>query len=531
MTSDEWEDLTCEVAIALEVFDWTRTSELCANIAAAIRQNPDGALAPVERMLKRLRRKRQFKPIALVADALFETRSASIVSGLLYAQALTDSNYLFAAEQLLEWLSQRTDAASLDALSELHGMRGRIAKQRHVNSPAAGSDRAREYLRQAVGHYLTGYRLNPEDNFWHGVNAVALIERARRRHLALEGVPSADELIRGIRSTLHGRQSTGGHANVWELATELEVDIALGDAEHAAAVAATYAANETADAFEIESTRRQLEEVWELNDRIPPGSTVLPILRAALLRRDGGSLRLTSRNVARDLEKLFTGSFKTVQWYQEGLRCCASIARIETPLGRALGTGWLFHSGALFSGLPDEMLMITNAHVINGKGEGGALTPDGAVARFEMLGEVTGFAGIVWSSPVNECDATILRLVNTPAKAAGLSLTHGPLPMDGDGGERRRRLYIIGYPGGRGLEFSFDDNILIAADQRRVHYRTPTEGGSSGSPVFDEDGWQVVALHHAGKAKMRKLDDPASFHEANEGILISAIRAALPRSC
>jgi V8-like Glu-specific endopeptidase len=93
--------------------------------------------------------------------------------------------------------------------------------------------------------------------------------------------------------------------------------------------------------------------------------------------------------------------------------------------------------------------------------------------------------------------------------------------------ERARRLYIIGYAGGRGLSFSFDDNIMIACSDRRVHYRTPTEGGSSGSPVFNEDGWDVVALHHAGKAKMPKLDDPASFYEANEGIPMAAIRAAI----
>jgi len=32
---------------------------------------------------------------------------------------------------------------------------------------------------------------------------------------------------------------------------------------------------------------------------------------------------------------------------------------------------------------------------------------------------------------------------------------------------------------------------------RRVHYTSPTEGGSSGSPAFDSF-WQVIALHHAG---------------------------------
>jgi hypothetical protein len=51
-----------------------------------------------------------------------------------------------------------------------------------------------------------------------------------------------------------------------------------------------------------------------------------------------------------------------------------------------------------------------------------------------------------------------------------------------------------------------------------VRYRTNTEGGSSGSPVFDQN-WQLVALHHAG--------DPSWVAKYNEGIPISLILAQL----
>ena len=57
----------------------------------------------------------------------------------------------------------------------------------------------------------------------------------------------------------------------------------------------------------------------------------------------------------------------------------------------------------------------------------------------------------------------------------------------------------------------------------RVYYRTPTERGSSGSPVFDADGeWEVVALHHAGPAAGTSVPDAA-----NEGISISSIKEAI----
>jgi V8-like Glu-specific endopeptidase len=84
----------------------------------------------------------------------------------------------------------------------------------------------------------------------------------------------------------------------------------------------------------------------------------------------------------------------------------------------------------------------------------------------------------------------------------------------------------MGHPGGRDLEFSLHDNRLLACSASHAHYRTPTEGGSSGSPVFDSDGWEAVALHHAGSDAMPRLDDPRATYRANEGILVAALQRA-----
>jgi V8-like Glu-specific endopeptidase len=100
---------------------------------------------------------------------------------------------------------------------------------------------------------------------------------------------------------------------------------------------------------------------------------------------------------------------------------------------------------------------------------------------------------------------------------------------------------VIGYPGGRDLAFSFQDNELLDHEGPpagrpqipgvcRVHYRAPTEGGSSGSPVFNANLWQVVALHHkGGKIGMPKLNGAGGTCAANEGIYIQSI-AAFPKS-
>jgi V8-like Glu-specific endopeptidase len=93
--------------------------------------------------------------------------------------------------------------------------------------------------------------------------------------------------------------------------------------------------------------------------------------------------------------------------------------------------------------------------------------------------------------------------------------------------DKKARLYVIGYPGGRGLSFSIHDSVWLDADDTRLHYRTPTEGGSSGSPVFDDTNWTLVGLHHSGQADMRKLNGQSGIYAANEGISIAAIQKAL----
>jgi V8-like Glu-specific endopeptidase len=99
------------------------------------------------------------------------------------------------------------------------------------------------------------------------------------------------------------------------------------------------------------------------------------------------------------------------------------------------------------------------------------------------------------------------------------------------------RVYVIGYPAGGGLAFSMQDNALLdhegpqagtppSPNVLRVHYRAPTEKGSSGSPVFNRSSWQVIALHHAG-GELPKLNGKPGTHPANEGIALMSIIEAI----
>ncbi|MFE5197970.1 trypsin-like peptidase domain-containing protein [Streptomyces sp. NPDC056601] len=56
---------------------------------------------------------------------------------------------------------------------------------------------------------------------------------------------------------------------------------------------------------------------------------------------------------------------------------------------------------------------------------------------------------------------------------------------------------VIGHPMGRLKEIAVRDNALVQRLEDFLHYRTDTEPGHSGSPVYN-DQWEVVALHHQG---------------------------------
>ena len=78
---------------------------------------------------------------------------------------------------------------------------------------------------------------------------------------------------------------------------------------------------------------------------------------------------------------------------------------------------------------------------------------------------------------------------------------------------------IIQHPQGEHKKVVLEANHIRAFyenDKRKILYTTDTEGGSSGSPVFNLD-WKVIALHHAGSQTMQ--DGEA----ANRGVLFKYI--------
>jgi S1-C subfamily serine protease len=261
------------------------------------------------------------------------------------------------------------------------------------------------------------------------------------------------------------------------------------------------------------------------------------VLQGELLKREGGMLQsgtedLQGGSLARLGEKelqriLGQTGVVTFKWYMRGLSRCVGVAKITTEDDDPVGTGFLVRGKDLAPGLGDEVLLLTNAHVIDDKAAGqNCLRSTQAVITFEAKSRdaVTRGVSVVWTSPVSQLDATLVRLKDVPVEPDPFPLAADLPLVDG-----KQRVYVIGHPGGRSLSLSLQDNLLLGCENPLLHYRAPTEQGSSGSPVFNQQ-WDLIALHHAGSTSMRRLSGQEGTYSANEGIWIQAIRKDLATS-
>ncbi|HEU4476117.1 MAG TPA: serine protease, partial [Methyloceanibacter sp.] len=224
---------------------------------------------------------------------------------------------------------------------------------------------------------------------------------------------------------------------------------------------------------------------------------------------------------------------QTYRWWKTGLDRALAVASIRHRLGSRVGTGFLVRAADLGLEPREELLVMTNFHVVNEHGATPGVRPEEAEVVFEAAdpNRVYPVDRILWSSPVERHDATLLRL-----QALVTGVTPLPVAKSLPVLEKTARVYIIGHPGGQDLAFSLQDNELLDHEGPtagrpqipgvcRVHYRAPTEGGSSGSPVFNARSWEVIALHHkGGKIGMPKLNGQQGEYAANEGISIHSIK-------
>jgi hypothetical protein len=222
-------------------------------------------------------------------------------------------------------------------------------------------------------------------------------------------------------------------------------------------------------------------------------------------------------------------------WQDRLVQIERRVCRVELE-GNALGTGFLVG--------PDTVL--TNWHVFEIAKNAGKIaqlgcrfdyvrlpngqTDPGQLILLDAAGSLDGSpytagekAGNPDSPPpptMDELDYALLRLASRVGEQqveggprGWIALPNSVLPLPADA-----PILIVQHPEGTPMKLALDTQAVVGPNGNgtRIRYRTNTDPGSSGSPVFTMD-WDIVALHHCGDPKWQK----PLF---NQGVPIELIR-------
>jgi hypothetical protein len=527
------EDFIHELRDAVDAIDREKASMLCDELVDGIESGSLKCSAKdICNVLQDLRRKRYFGLMERVADAYLQKitgdRQPAEIQ-LQRIQALIDQGKLMEAE---DELMDLIEVQPIDGIAgtEARGLLGRVYKQAYVNARWHGGRATARRLRKAVNAYLAVYQNDPDKYWWHGINVVACLAMAQRDGVSKSDLGDADldherlaqQILQTVRSV---SRNSGGYT--WSTATAMEACIALERHKDANRWCERYIKAPYADVFELGSTERQLREVWRLDEGDIPGAEVLRIIQGRFGQLGGTmdfsetphSLMPTDKLTYQ--AQLGSESAVAVKWLNNLCNRAYSVAKITKDIDDATaGTGFIVKAGEICRSWDEKYVLLTNAHVVSEDKNGGAIRPSEARIRLTRLfpSDALKIRKVLWS---NKAFDTTICAVDLPEDIAlenlGLPVgrTNDLFQRDTDS---KPRLYVIGHPFGAALKISLFDNHLIeiAEDEGRLRYRSPTEEGSSGSPVLSKD-LEVIAVHHAARNDLT----------ANQGVLLDAIRAAL----
>jgi hypothetical protein len=502
-----------------------------------------GDLSEALLIAKALREAREFELLDQLTDQMRRAGDKNPTVHRLQAQSLIERGRAISALDVLE--SSATKIAwDSPEWSEAHGLMGRAWKQLFFDADNKSSAVALEALACSTRGYFIPYNADPVSNVWHGINLLALATYAQSRDLPIEPPLDRERLARKIISTLKALPKD--KRDNWYYGSLAEAHLATGDLDAVEANIKLYLQSDSTTAFAIGGTLRQFTDLWQLEKKGERENAIVQALRAALMSKEFGRLELRPEQFQRalvdqpskqQLESILgPDGPKTFQWFQLGLKRASAVGVVcEGELAR-IGSGFLVNGSDFRPAWRDELLCLTNSHVVSSDPADGGIAPENALVRFDAVDKNKSYrvAEILWLSPPQKLDAALLRLTE---KVEGIEPLKNAnrLPL-ADG---KQRVYVVGYPGGGELAISLQDNVLLEhegpTDGRpldpevcHLHYRAPTEKGNSGSPVFN-GSWEVVALHHAGGEAMRRLNGKPGEWPANEGLWIKSIMASAAR--
>ena len=203
-----------------------------------------------------------------------------------------------------------------------------------------------------------------------------------------------------------------------------------------------------------------------------------------------------------------------VSFLKRAIARTTSVCKVEISSLNESGTGFLIA----------DTLVLTNYHVLGQTDEEVKNNAAQVVLRFGYTEEndnqltyncfhLNAKQPILSHSPANQgLDYVLLQVASNITKIPEIQPTPYTLkpPSKGMG------VHILQHPQGDTMKLAINNNGItyVNKSQGLMQYVTYAFGGSSGSPCFN-DNWEVVALHHAERAK--------SFGRIREGILFGAI--------
>ncbi|MCI4645990.1 MAG: trypsin-like peptidase domain-containing protein [Hyphomonadaceae bacterium] len=541
------------------------------SLTAALSQQAENRATLVEKLLEGLRKSRQFDRLHLAACEFVDRGVGMPFTQRMKAQALVELGRLEDALVVLRTaaLAYPGDAAEI---SEMTGLEGRAFKQRFVAAAKEGQiDSAA--LEAAISAYQRGWENSKQTSHWHGVNLLALLHRADR-----EGLSFLPEIPRPVLAQEVIAAAKADSEDIWAPASAAEAALALDDTATARNHVQSYVENPP-DEFALASLHRQLRDVWALNKpgSDPVRQEIFDRVTLALMMTDGGKLdfepgeiadlqaRLKALDPDEDDDAMFesltqeeiqiqpepteTGGFESLQggfqrsvaWVLRLGALFQCVGRIERagPFPQPCGTGFVVRADLLNPAWAHhKRVLLTNEHVCSNleNPTSSAIRPEQAQVRFTELDAQRTYplGEVLWCSPSSKHDVIITTLPDYPEGLRHLEYFCDPAPEAKENifpGYRQPKVTVIGYPQGSDRPKLGIENLeLLPLSKKRgakrpekpgdpeyLIYKSPTEPGNSGSPVFTWDTLETAAIHHWGK-------DSVGF---NQGISLSSIIQAI----
>ena len=244
------------------------------------------------------------------------------------------------------------------------------------------------------------------------------------------------------------------------------------------------------------------------------------------------------------IERIFdNNNLMDISFLEKALTVAKTVCRIIRFNGynkQAFGTGFMV----------SPELVMTNNHVID--------SPHGikeVIAEFNYQRNSEGF---IPETPLfrlepdrffltsEELDYTLIAVAPIALNLSNITLdTFGWNVLSSSKNKilEGERVSIIQHPKGEPKMIAMRENQVITVGPTRIHYKTDTHKGSSGSLVANEQ-WEIVALHSSGVPVTdekggimlskggiyrRPADEPFIIWKANQGILMEHILKDISR--